>query len=76
MTLRRSSKYLLVVVALAIATVMSALPASASAHDYGPGWSGGHGRGIHCTSYWVRGYWQWYHGHRHWVPGHWVRVCR
>jgi hypothetical protein len=75
MTLRRSSKYLLVLMAMALAAVMTAGPASASSrgHGYGPGWRGHH---VVCHTYWVGGHWNWRHGYRYWVPAHRVRTCR
>jgi hypothetical protein len=78
MALRRSSKYLLVVVAMAIAAVMSAVPASASpSNGYDFGRHDGYGHHMHhCFRHFVHGHWVFRHGHRYWVPGHWVLFCR
>jgi len=80
MALRRSWRYLLVLVALAGAAVMTAVPASASPYGGGPGGGPGYHHGYHhrpvvCRSFWVPGHPVWRYGHRYWVGGHWMRTC-
>ncbi|ORT50933.1 hypothetical protein E0F15_16160 [Frankia sp. B2] len=74
MALRKSPKYFLMVVIVALGTILSAAPSMASPPRSAPG--AVHRSDVHC--YWrhMSGHWVWRHGHRTWIPPRTVRVCR